>query len=359
MRSLVLFCISAKVSGGELYSLQLLGALKQRGWDVSIVGSANPGLRSASELRGIRYVESSIGPKLGRNSAWTVLRKWRSSQAELAAIIRRENPSVVVFQYKLEQMLWAGRRLGPTIAMLEHGPIPKMISRIPFFRRRYQLAIDGADLRFAASDPAAHHIAEWGHSSVVLRAGIESSQRTQAIESALDVRQILEDKLPSCRSIGIYAGRLTEEKGILHAARVISKMPDVGLAIAGAGPCQSALQKLASEHQNITMLGQIEGVLSYIAAADFGVLLTNDLGEGRPLFALECASMGVPLIARTGSPAMDAILLEIGPQAVIRVDMQNEQSMTDAILHVQKFTPMEVSWDGAVDAFTGAIESAP
>lgn len=356
MKSLLLFCISNKMSGGELYSLHLSASLQSSGWNVSILGNENSGLQESSEKLGIRYIDSEIGPKLGRRSALKTLRKWRTNRAHLMKVIEHEKPDVVMFQYKLEQMLWAGQKLVPAVAILEHGPIPNMISRVGFFRSKYQAALDSADLRFAASVPAALAISEWGHPSVVLRAGLDSTQRDHAVRIAPDVRRILEAKLPDCSRIGVYAGRLTQDKGILRAAEVISRMPNIGLAIAGSGPCRGALQALADRNANITMLGQIDNVTSHIAAADFGILLTSDSGEGRPLFVLECAALGIPVVASESSPAIDALAQELGKDAVWQVGVQDDASISEAIRHVRKFTPKILSWEAAAKSFTDATE---
>lgn len=358
MKTLLLFCISSKVSGGEIYSLHFLAALQNHGWNVSILGNENSDLQEAAQHLGIRYIDSGIGPKLGRRTALTTLKKWRINRASLSTTIELEKPDVVMFQYKLEQMLWAGRTISPAVAMLEHGPIPSMISRIPFFRQKYQAAMDSADFRFAASVPAADAISKWGHSSIILRAGLDGAQRDRALSLAPKTRRILEEKLPDCSTIGIYAGRLTQEKGILRAAEIISGKPHIGLAIAGSGPCQSALQAIADRSPNITMLGQIEDVTNYIAASDFGVLLTSDPGEGRPLFVLECAAFGVPVIASDGSPAINALFEELGPGALRQVLVDDETAVTEAMSQTRKFSPIFTSWETAAKLFTETIEYA-
>lgn len=357
MKSALVFCISPKVSGGELYTVQLVHALKNSGWKVAIVGSHNSPLESTCAGYDIRFIPTKIGPKLGKRSVISVLLRWKRNRRRLLSLIEAESPSLVLFQYKLEQMLWAGTPTGRTVVILEHGPVPSVIAQVPFFRRRYQSALSAAHVRYAASKPASDAIASWGHTSSELQAGVDMHRSAAAVQSSEETRMDLEDTLPGCKKIGFYAGRITEEKGIIQAAEIISALPDVGLVIAGIGPSFERLAELAAKHSNIVLLGQIENPAKYAAAADFGILLTSDSGEGRPLFALECASVGVPLIANARSEAISSLILELGTLAIVPVRPENPKEIVDAVYGVKKFRPLDLNWKRATDSLTGSLRS--
>lgn len=358
MKSLLVSCISPKMSGGEIYSLQLLKALQSKGWEVSILGNKNSYLEQAAFRNHVRFIESDVGPKLGRKTAVSVIRRWRSNNAKLFRIIEQENPTVVLFQYKLEQLLWAGKPLGRTVVMLEHGPIPAIIRKVPLFRARYAAAVRAADIRFGASQPAVNAISSWGVPAELLSAGLDLTTQQRAVEATPETRQRLTELLPNCTKIGFYAGRLTEAKGILHAAQAIAEVPDIGLVIAGSGPCSDELELLAQRCTNIVLLGQLEDSLPYAAASDFGILLTNDPGEGRPLFALECASFGIPVIANQNSAAMRALHSELGGQAIVLINTGDPSSLSSAVNHVHKFPPILFDWNDAADVFESSVASA-
>ncbi|BCW76821.1 hypothetical protein NicSoilB11_31460 [Arthrobacter sp. NicSoilB11] len=163
--------------------------------------------------------------------------------------------------------------------------------------------------------------------------------------------------LPDCTSIGIYAGRLTEDKGIVKAAQAIADLPGVGLVIAGSGPSRKKLEEIADSSANIVLLGQITNSMHFAAAADFGILLTSDPGEGRPLFALECVAVGVPVIANVHSAAVDDLIHEVGLGPVLAIDPSAPNSISSAIRTVEKFAPIELDWTTAAAVFDSAVRS--
>ena len=311
MTSLLAFCVTNKFSGGEKYTVDLLYTLQQRGWNVALVGDNNSILEAACTAKGIRYVDSLLGPKLSRTSAFQVLLTWTRKRSIFFKLISREKPDVILLQYKLEQLLWAGRRVEAKVLLLEHGPIPVWILRLRPLRMRYRASAKNADKLFAASGPAQKAFNAFGVDSTILRAGIDDKAVSQARGDSATTRQRMNRLSPATR-IGIYAGRLTEDKGIVIAAEAVAQLSDVCLFIAGGGPAESRLREIAASHPNIVILGSLVDPLPYIAAADFGVLLTTDAGEGRPLFAIECLALGTPVIGLSTSAAMKSLQDEYG-----------------------------------------------
>lgn len=98
------------------------------------------------------------------------------------------------------------------------------------------------------------------------------------------------------------AARLVQGKGhglafeAVRRARL--KHPEVGLAVAGTGPLQAALERDAADSEGaIRVLGFVEDVRSFMAACDAVVVPTEpSLGEGFGLTALEAMAAGRPLV---------------------------------------------------------------
>lgn len=98
----------------------------------------------------------------------------------------------------------------------------------------------------------------------------------------------------------IYAGRLTEEKGLMILLRSAERLPDVKFKIAGDGPQKEELEKFIKEHQlnNVELLGfrPREEVLNLVASARLFVL-PSIWYENYSIALLEAAALGKAVIA--------------------------------------------------------------
>jgi glycosyltransferase involved in cell wall biosynthesis len=81
-------------------------------------------------------------------------------------------------------------------------------------------------------------------------------------------------------------------------AMLSRRMPDARLLIGGIGPCRPDLERQASElgiAERVHFLGWCEDVGSLLHTVDVGAMSSDY--EGSPLFALECAVHGTPLVS--------------------------------------------------------------
>jgi len=110
--------------------------------------------------------------------------------------------------------------------------------------------------------------------------------------------------LPTDKTIALYAGYLTKRKGVydlLEAIqRVQKKHPDVLLVICGAGPEETALQRLIHEkgmERSVRMAGEVEPELmnKWMQASDLLVLASHT--EGMPNVVMEAMACGLPIVA--------------------------------------------------------------
>jgi glycosyltransferase involved in cell wall biosynthesis len=97
----------------------------------------------------------------------------------------------------------------------------------------------------------------------------------------------------SARSYVLFAGRLSEEKGVrtlLEAARIAT---DVPVAIAGSGPLADDVRSAP-----VAYLGQLRRpkVLDALASAAFSVV-PSECYDNQPFAAVEAFSMGKPVVA--------------------------------------------------------------
>ncbi|AFR30191.1 glycosyltransferase family 4 protein [Arthrobacter sp. Rue61a] len=104
----------------------------------------------------------------------------------------------------------------------------------------------------------------------------------------------------------IYAGRLTQEKGITDLLR--NWPSDELLSVFGDGPCLEEAMDLAGS--NVTFSGNVPRavLLSELSAAK-GLVLPSSWAEGLPTIYLEALAAALPVVARAGNSAADDISL--------------------------------------------------
>ncbi|KGK42387.1 hypothetical protein LH51_07660 [Nitrincola sp. A-D6] len=141
-----------------------------------------------------------------------------------------------------------------------------------------------------------------------------------------------------------FVGRLNEEKGLedlLHAMALLKDSFSLELYIAGSGPDQLAIQKLAGQLgilENIHFAGWIEEIAGWLSEIDLAVLPSRYEPFG--IVVLEAAAYGCPVISTSASgPAsqirdgVDGWLAEPGsPQSLalkISTAINNKQQWPD------------------------------
>jgi glycosyltransferase involved in cell wall biosynthesis len=95
----------------------------------------------------------------------------------------------------------------------------------------------------------------------------------------------------------LYAGRLTEEKGILLLLEVFSSSP-YRLKIAGDGPLRQEVQEYSRQYENIEFLGLVKKEdLPAMLAGCTALVFPSIWYEGMPLTIIEAFASGTPVIA--------------------------------------------------------------
>ena len=110
---------------------------------------------------------------------------------------------------------------------------------------------------------------------------------------------------PIDRKGWIFAGRLTEEKGILD---LIKNWPaGEKLDIAGDGPLRESISELIKNTSNIQLIGTYPPGESKIFTKYEGLIFPSKWFEGSPLVTMECLATGTPIICSDKSGAKEQI----------------------------------------------------
>jgi glycosyltransferase involved in cell wall biosynthesis len=104
----------------------------------------------------------------------------------------------------------------------------------------------------------------------------------------------------------LYAGRLTQEKGIID---LLQQWPgEERLDIAGVGPEEKTVQLMAAKRENVNYVGSLHrpALLAKLSSAK-GVVIPSLWAEGLPSVYLEALAAGQPVVSRVGNSAADDI----------------------------------------------------
>lgn len=96
----------------------------------------------------------------------------------------------------------------------------------------------------------------------------------------------------------IFAGRLSEEKGLQTLLRAWQDLPEITLKIAGDGPMRPLVEEHARKLPNVCYLGNRsrQEILDLLKHAQF-LVLPSEWYEGLPLIIIEALACGTPVVA--------------------------------------------------------------
>jgi glycosyltransferase involved in cell wall biosynthesis len=357
------FLVNSRALGGaERYVLRLAEALSSEA-EVTIAGPAGAPVLTQASVQGLSTERVAIGQKLGRRTALrNCVSAPRARQWLHQHVSRWTDEGWCVLQFKWEELLWGGEVAPERVCLLEHGPIPAELLRVPLLRGRLRHAFESAGVVLAASHPARRSIhALCGRESRVLRGGVSSRRVTAALTAARAVRRQL--GVSDEELLLTYAGRVVSGKGVCELVDLAAGARDRTVLILGEGPALRDVARLAKRRQvadRVLTLGEVDDVLPYLAASNATVLMSRQR-EGRPLLAVESLAVGVPMIA-LASPAMESLTDEFGDGAVYLVPDSSSSTFSEALTSLRSAPPREpvwTSWRATAEAFLSSLAAAP
>ena len=257
-------------------------------------------LWSTSAARGIGGVVDTFGPDVAHlHNVYHQL-----SPSILTTLRRRRVPAVMTLHdYKL---------VCPTYRLLDHGQLCEACIPHRFWSpivRRCQagsLAASTAaavELSFHTFSGAYAHVSRFACPSRFLlekmRAGRVFPPRLRWIPNFVDAERWTPSSEPGTGVV--YAGRLSDEKGVDVLIRAIALLPSARLQVAGDGPARAALETLVVDLDlgaRVTFHGRVgadalAGVLAGAAVA----AVPSRWHENQPLAVLEAFASGLPVVS--------------------------------------------------------------
>jgi glycosyltransferase involved in cell wall biosynthesis len=357
MQQINFFCMSSTMGGGELFTLELARAMPTS-IECSIVARPDSPVMRAAQSAGVQVKTLDIGQKLGRRTGLTNLVRWPVYDRRFRRFIAEHDGAWHILQYKWEQILWGGSTQH-NIAMLEHGPIPRDILRVPVLNQRLIKALTTATRVFAVSAQAQRSIRTALPTLAVdmLHGGVN----LEAIQTALSQRDTVRKRfgLTADAYVLAFCGRVVNNKGIFDAIRLVSQSSSGHLLVIGDGPDLANARTFAAQsgaEDRIIFVGHTSSPLEYVAASDCLILLSKDPGEGRPLSALEGWSLGKPVLGLEASQALCDLADEPGAPLMLLDDLEHGglDGLIDNLRGLSAdCVPYERSWENvAADLLT-------
>lgn len=297
----------------------LIFELMRQGVEVDVACNRRDSRYPKLAQAGMHMVPLEVGP-------WGKTATWKTLKRQLAEAMARKRYDICVVH--TPAISWITRREAarariPVVAYTAHG--------LPFFERQgwltraalrtvEKLCARYTDLLLLVnSDDAA--VAE--RLRLVRRGGLirhipgpgVDAARWQAAPSAETMAALRREfgMRAGTRSV-LYLGRLMDTKGVLDLVEVLARLDRQGssveLIVAGTGPLDGAMRRLAAERgvaERLHLLGWRDDVIALMHLGDV-LVLPSTYREGLPTVLMEAGAAGKPVIAYRNRGASDIIV---------------------------------------------------
>ncbi|MGH3414134.1 MAG: glycosyltransferase family 4 protein [Marmoricola sp.] len=319
--------------GAESYLLDVAERQRAAGHEVELFGMqhpANPPLTYAGLFPSQLDLEDPPASLSGRVRATARMVYSAESRRGLAAVLREFEPDVVhmhnIYHQLSPSILRATRDAGvatvmtlhdyklacPSYLMLAGSEVCEDCLDGHFLRHAVATRCKDGSLtasvvlaaestiqrRIGAYDPVQAFLCPSRFlAGVMTRAGVYVD-RLVVVPNFIDAQPITPKSSPGGGVV--YAGRLSEEKGVTTLVEAAGRMPSLRVDIVGDGPQRAALRSLADQVApgRVTFHGRVsrQQVLDLMRANAVAVL-PSYCHENQPMAALEAFACGLPVVA--------------------------------------------------------------
>ncbi len=290
-----------RIGGAEQQVLLLAKGLAVRGHQVTVVALSGTGGDGAESLRasGARFLSLRMRKGLVDPQGWFRFHHWIESHRP--DVVHAHLPHAVLFAR------WS-RLIAPLRVLIEtvHSPATGGLLR----RIGYQASLNQSDAVTAVSRAAAQ---PWLYANMIRAANltvVPNGVDLDRFQSDRSIRRIARRELSlGDEFVWLAVGRLDPVKDHATLLCAFAKLAkNIRLLIAGAGPLESDLRRLATElgiSHRVHFLGFQPEILHWMQMADAFILCSR--WEGLPMALLEAAACELPAVL-TDIPAIEEIL---------------------------------------------------
>jgi len=321
----ILFISSIQMwGGGEVFLMDLMTGLKQRGHNVSLLCRPGTELSERSTAKGFDVTAMRIGGDFDPLVIWQTMR-----------LMKRKKTEVICTNMDKEL------RFGGIAARLSGVPgvVPSREIDYPLKNSlRYRFAYNVLASCLVVNSKATQ-------ATVLRSAPWMDKARTRIIYKGIDLAPFdtppsgsLHDELnvPRTTKFVTFLGQLDERKGIrylLDAWKTMhTRFPDAMLLMAGVGPMQAMLESFLAEHHltdRVRLLGFRNDVPNILKQSS--MLVLPSLWEGFGYVLVEAMAARIPTIATATSSIPE--IVDHGKTGLL-VPVKNSAAIADAIIRI-------------------------
>ncbi len=267
MRILMISPTSSGIGGISQHVQGLKKFLENRGNEVEIISSENTFTIPIKKLKNPSFMVSSF---------------FKSKFKKNFDVIHAQNPisAIAMRNVKGKKILSLQGNYSQQISLLHGNTIGSISSKLE------KNALEWAD---AITVPSKEMYEEY----------LKKGYKVTYVPNAIDMSSFPKDKDRRYEKQLIYAGRLSEEKGILDLLQISEKIPNnIHLIIIGSGPEESKIKEKIKKFTNIHFLGyqSKENTIKLIQGSD--ILIQPSIMEGGTSSTLlEAMACKIPIIA--------------------------------------------------------------
>jgi glycosyltransferase involved in cell wall biosynthesis len=311
MRILIVNKFARVTGGADAYCLDLAAAMRARGHEVAFLATTDPSNTEsegefvpATVTRDDKSTLNARGQLRVASSAF-----WNHSAYDaMRRLIPVFQPDVVSAHKLYPQLsvspLVAAKRAGVPIVQTAHDYEFVSASAIDDTGRRTDR--DEVSLRFRALNSSLFAVKRGVHRRSVTRwIAVSEFVERRLRASGIDAHVVLNPApylqttaIPFGERSGlVFAGRLTQEKGVSHVLRLAELMPEIEISVVGAGPAAPTVEQADRRLSNLHYLGRIERqAIRDLFASALAVVVPSLWQEPGSLVTLEAMASGTPVV---------------------------------------------------------------
>jgi phosphatidyl-myo-inositol alpha-mannosyltransferase len=331
----------SRPGGVRTHIYDLAGTLQQKGHEVCIIGSASEP-NSESEIPLINLGRAIKTPIWGTDIDISRLSKLEIRQ--LRQYFLRFKPDVIHFHtpwtpflsWQILRLAHRMRKSSPSgstgkmklVATFHDSPPDSFLGDIlgrfvmPGVAKYFLNAFDKV---ISVSEHQKQFIAKWSQKTIHI------------IPNGIVLGDIAKSPSPEDPKI-LFLGRLEPRKGVMHMLevyiKVLTKIPQARLVIAGDGPDRKSAETFVRVHQlkNVRFLGRVDNAEKEAAFRSASVFVSPALyGESFGIVLLEAMTYGIP-IAGFGNPGYLSVVGDLCPENF--PSPGDNESLANRIIHI-------------------------